>query len=106
MARGDEIGAQGVDGGGFADAWHAGDADAQGRTGEGHERLHQSPRLGLMLGLAAFDQGDGAGERRPVARAQPLGEGRHVDGSGEGRRCAVMPPYKRARAAMKEVEKT
>ncbi len=68
VAGGDEIGAQRVDGGGFADARHAGDADPHRRPGEGQERLHQLPRPRLMLGLAALDQGDGA---RRASRGRP-----------------------------------
>ena len=68
-----------VDGGGFADAGRAGDADANGPAGIGQQRLHQFARRGLMIAAPAFDQRDGAGQRRAAAGAQVFGQGFDVD---------------------------
>ena len=70
----DQEHAERVDGGGFADAGRAGDADADRLAGVGQQRLHQIARGGLMVAAPAFDQGDRARQRRAVARAEFFGE--------------------------------
>jgi hypothetical protein len=49
----DQEHAERVDGGGFADAGRAGDADADRLAGVGQQRLHQLARRGLMIGAPA-----------------------------------------------------
>ena len=73
LALGHEVKPELVDQGRFAGARHAADADADGLAGAGQEVLEQSLGAGLVLGLGAFDQGDGAAERHPVAADDRLG---------------------------------
>ncbi len=74
---GDQSHAERIDGGGLADTRRARDADANSLAGERQQFLNQIARLRLMIGAAAFDQGDGAGQRRAVARAEGVGDFRH-----------------------------
>ncbi len=72
VALSDEVQPELIDQGGFAGAGRAADADADGTAGIGEETLEQLAGARLVLRLDAFDQGDGAGERHPVARADGL----------------------------------
>jgi len=58
-----------VDGGGFADAGRAGDADADAAAGVGQQRLDEIARRGLVVAAPAFDQRDRARQRRAAAGA-------------------------------------
>ena len=72
VALGDEVQPELIDQGRLAGAGRAADADADGVAGRGQETLEQGAGARLVLGLGAFDQGDGAGERHPVAGADRL----------------------------------
>ena len=58
----------------------AGDADPHSLAGVGQQCLHQIAGGGLMVGTAALDQRNGAGQRRAVAGAEFAGERLDVDG--------------------------
>ena len=73
MALRHEVQAELVDQRRFAGAGHAADADPDGFAGRGEELIEQRFGARLVLGLGAFDQGDGAGERHTVAVADGLG---------------------------------
>ena len=53
----DEVVAERVDGGGFSDARHAGDAHAQGAAGVGQQGLHEFAGLALVVGPDGFRPG-------------------------------------------------
>ena len=59
-----------IDEGRFADARHAGEADARGRPGFADQLRDQRARLAPMVGAHRFDERDGARERGAVAGAQ------------------------------------
>ncbi|MGY4344106.1 hypothetical protein ACVWXM_000570 [Bradyrhizobium sp. GM7.3] len=71
----DQMDAERVDGGGFADAGRAGDADAERSAGVRQEHLHQLARQRLMVAAPALDQRDGPRQRRAAAGAKVMGEG-------------------------------
>ena len=73
LAHGHEVEPELIDQRGFAGAWHAADADADGLSGAGQEELKQALGADLVLGLGAFDQGDGAAERHAVSADDGLG---------------------------------
>ena len=74
VALGSEPGAERVDGGRFADARRAGDADAQRLAGIGEEFLHELSRRELMVRPAALDQGNGARQHCAFAGADARGD--------------------------------
>ncbi len=76
----DQEHAERVDGGGFADAGRAGDADADRLAGVWQQRLHQIARRGLVIAAPAFDQRDRARQRRAVAGAEVFGEFLDIEG--------------------------
>ena len=62
-----ERGAERVDGGRFAGAGRAGDAEPHRLAGQRQQFLHQLVRLLAVIGALALDQRDGARQRRAVA---------------------------------------
>jgi hypothetical protein len=68
-----EVHAQLVDGGRLADAGNARDAEPQGGTFCGQQRLQQGLGLRLVLVLGALHQSDGAGQRGAFSGANAVG---------------------------------
>ena len=67
LALGHEVEPELVDQGRFAGAGNAADADANGLAGARQQVFEQNLGARLILWLGAFNQGDGAAERDPVA---------------------------------------
>ncbi len=59
VALADQVQSKLIDEGRFTGAGDAGDADSDGIAGEGQEAIEQRFSAGLILGLRAFDKGDG-----------------------------------------------
>ena len=81
MAALDQEQAERVDGGGFADAGRAGDADAHRLAGIAQQRLHQLARGGLMVGAPALDQRDRPRQCCALAGTEVLGQRLDVEGN-------------------------
>jgi hypothetical protein len=66
--------AERVDGGGFAGAGRAGDAEPHRLAGRRQQLLHQKVRASAVIGALALDQGDGARQSRAISGADAAGE--------------------------------
>ena len=67
LAAGNQVQPKLIDERGFAGAGNAADADPDGVAGARQQPLEQRLRADCVLGLGALDEGDGTGERDPVA---------------------------------------
>ena len=74
MAFAGEISAERVDGGRFAGARRAGNAEPHRLAGERQQFLHQPMRGHAMVGALALDQRDGARQSGAIAGADARGE--------------------------------
>jgi hypothetical protein len=80
--------AERIDGGRFADAGRAGDADAHRLAGRSEQRLRQRRGGAAVIGALALDQRDGARQHGAVAGADALRQALDIRGGG-GRSHAV-----------------
>ena len=67
MPARDAVEAEALDEGRFAGAGRPGNADPGGAAGRRQDRLDQRLGGAAMVGAGRFDEGDGAGQRAPVA---------------------------------------
>ena len=67
VALADQLQAQGFDEGGFADARHAADAQAEGFAGVGQQGGEQRVGARSVVGAGGFEQGDGLGDGAALA---------------------------------------
>ena len=73
MPLGDEVQPKLIDQSRFTGAGDAADPDPDRVAGMRQQQVEKRFRIGLVVGLGALDQGDGAGERDPVAGSDGLG---------------------------------
>ena len=78
-----EVEPEGLDEGALAGAGNPGDADADAVAGERQELVQQGGGRQRMIGAAALDQGDGLGQRPPLAGANPFDDVVELDHRSE-----------------------
>ena len=74
VAPGQDMQAEALDEGRFADAGRPGNADANRAAGTGQQDLQQAVGQGAMVGPVGFHQGDGLGQGPAVTSNQRLGQ--------------------------------
>jgi hypothetical protein len=88
-----------LDKGRFAGTGRAGDADPRGASGPRQDRLDQPLGFVAMVGTARLDEGDGAGQRAPLAAAQRRGEVVSRGGNGPALRTRQLAASAASRRA-------